>query len=81
MLYILEIASGGSTGSSTVLALDDMIERASVVCDAIDNKFSGKLITVHGGSIESSTDFGALLKEVPRLDGYIRRFFCREAAY
>ena len=64
-------SSGGSTGSSTVLALDDMIERASVVCDAIDNKFSGKLITVHGGSIESSTDFRALLKEVPRLDGYI----------
>jgi predicted TIM-barrel enzyme len=64
-------SSGGSIGSSTVLALEDMVERAGVVCEAIDNKFPGKVITVHGGSIESADNFAALLKEVPRLDGYI----------
>ena len=64
-------SSGGLIGSSTVLALDDMVERAAVVCDVLDSKFPGKLITAHGGSIESANDFRALLKEVPRLDGYI----------
>jgi predicted TIM-barrel enzyme len=64
-------SSGGSIGSSTVLALADMVDRAAVICDVLDSKFPGKLITAHGGSIESASDFRALLKEVPRLDGYI----------
>ncbi|NKB49978.1 MAG: phosphoenolpyruvate hydrolase family protein [Alphaproteobacteria bacterium] len=64
-------SSGGSIGSETVMGLDGMVERTVAICEALESRFSDRLITVHGGSIETPDDFAALLHRVPRLDGYI----------
>ena len=64
-------SSGGSIGSQSVMDLDGMVERTVVICDALADKFDERIITVHGGAIETPDDFAALLHRVPRLDGYI----------
>jgi predicted TIM-barrel enzyme len=64
-------SSGGSIGSTSVMLLDGMVERTVAICDALAECFDDRIITVHGGSIEAPDDFAALLRQVPRLDGYI----------
>ncbi len=64
-------SSGGSIGSQTVMGLDDMVGRTVAICDALASQYDDRIITVHGGAIEAPEDFAALLRQVPRLDGYI----------
>jgi len=53
------------------MGLDNMVERTVAICDALAERFGGRIVTVHGGSIETPDDFAALLRRVPCLDGYI----------
>ena len=64
-------SSGGSIGSQTGMGLDDMVARTVAIVDALAAKHDDRIITVHGGAIETPDDFAALLHQVPRLDGYI----------
>ena len=64
-------SSGGSIGSNTVLHLDEAARRASAVCDALAARHGARIVTCHGGFLESPEDFEALLKREGRLDGYV----------
>lgn len=64
-------SSGGSIGSRTVLDTDAMVDRTATICDALAGEFSDRLVTVHGGSIETPDDFAALIERAPRIDGYV----------
>jgi predicted TIM-barrel enzyme len=64
-------SSGGTIGSKTVLADDVAQRRAGAVLDALSGKFSDRIVTFHGGAIETPADFERFLKREPRLDGYV----------
>lgn len=64
-------SSGGTIGSKTVLADDVARKRAAAVIDALSAKFSDRIITCHGGSIETPADFERFLEIEPRLHGYV----------
>jgi predicted TIM-barrel enzyme len=64
-------SSGGTIGSKTVLADDVARKRVAAVIDALSAKFSDRIITCHGGSIETPADFERFLKVEPRLHGYV----------
>ncbi|MBL6958462.1 MAG: phosphoenolpyruvate hydrolase family protein [Rhodospirillales bacterium] len=64
-------SSGGTIGSSTVLGMDESIERTAKVIDVLQAKHSDLILTCHGGSIENPEDFAAFLEKEPRLDGYV----------
>jgi len=64
-------SSGGTIGSKTVLEHDAALERAAAIIDALSPKFSGLIVTCHGGSIETPADFERLLRSEPRLHGYV----------
>ena len=64
-------SSGGTIGSKTVLAEDAARKRAGSVLDALSTKFSDRIVTCHGGAIETPSDFERFLKLEPRLDGYV----------
>ncbi len=64
-------SSGGSIGSKTVMDLDDAAGRAAAVCDALAARYGDRIITCHGGAIETAGDFEALLGREGRLDGYV----------
>jgi predicted TIM-barrel enzyme len=64
-------SSGGTIGSKTVMSDDAAHARANAVIDALAPRFVGRIITCHGGGIESPKDFGRFLKAVPRLHGYV----------
>ena len=64
-------SSGGTIGSKTVLADDVARERVSCVFDALSAKFSDRIVTCHGGAIETPADFERFLKVEPRLHGYV----------
>lgn len=64
-------SSGGTIGSKTVLSEDAARTRASAVLDALSQKFSDRIITCHGGGIETPADFERFLKSEPRLHGYV----------
>ena len=64
-------SSGGTIGSKTVLAGDVAHKRVSSVLDALSAKFSDRIVTCHGGAIETPTDFERFLKVEPRLHGYV----------
>jgi len=64
-------SSGGTIGSKTVLADDVARERVSCVLDALSTKFSDRIVTCHGGAIETPADFERFLKVEPRLHGYV----------
>jgi len=64
-------SSGGTIGSKTVLADDIARKRVSAVIDALSAKFSDRIITCHGGAIETPADFERFLKVEPRLHGYV----------
>ena len=64
-------SSGGTIGSKTVLADDIARKRVAAVIDALSAKFSDRIVTCHGGSIETPADFERFLKVEPRLHGYV----------
>jgi predicted TIM-barrel enzyme len=64
-------SSGGTIGSKTVLSEDAARTRASEVIDALLPKYSDRIVTCHGGGIETPADFERFLKSEPRLHGYV----------
>lgn len=64
-------SSGGTIGSKTVLGDDASRARAGMVLDALSAKFSDRIVTCHGGAIETPADFERFLKMEPRLQGYV----------
>ncbi len=64
-------SSGGSTGSKSVMALDEAAQRAAGIFDALKSRLSDLIFTCHGGTIESAADFESLLEREPRFDGYV----------
>jgi predicted TIM-barrel enzyme len=64
-------SSGGTIGSKTVLGDDASRARAGMVLDALSTKFSDRIVTCHGGAIETPADFERFLKMEPRLQGYV----------
>jgi len=64
-------SSGGTIGSKTVLGDDATRARAGKVLDALSTKFSDRIVTCHGGAIETPADFERFLKMEPRLQGYV----------
>ena len=64
-------SSGGTIGSKTVLDHDAALGRAAAIVDALSTKFSGRIVTCHGGAIESSADFERFIQSEPRLHGYV----------
>lgn len=64
-------SSGGTIGSKSVLDYDSSLARTKSICDAVRTEYPDRIITVHGGFIETPDDFARLLKEEPRIDGYV----------
>jgi predicted TIM-barrel enzyme len=64
-------SSGGMIGSKTVLGDDVARKRTGAVIDALAAKYSDRIVTCHGGSIETPADFERFLKVEPRLHGYV----------
>lgn len=64
-------SSGGTIGSKTVLSETASHARAAAVIDALAKEFPDRIVTCHGGGIESPADFEAFLKAEPRLHGYV----------
>ncbi|MGB8435143.1 MAG: phosphoenolpyruvate hydrolase family protein [Burkholderiales bacterium] len=64
-------SSGGTIGSKTVLSEDAARARANAVIDALLPKYSDRIVTCHGGGIETPADFERFLKSEPRLHGYV----------
>ncbi len=64
-------SSGGTFGSTTVVGLDEAAKRASAVCDALAARHGERILTCHGGALETPADFEALLAREPRLHGYV----------
>jgi predicted TIM-barrel enzyme len=64
-------SSGGTIGSKSVLGHDAALGRAATIIDALSKKFSDRIVTCHGGSIEMPTDFERVLAAEPRLHGYV----------
>jgi predicted TIM-barrel enzyme len=64
-------SSGGTIGSKTVLGEDAARKRAGLLLDAVLAKFPDRIVTCHGGAIETPADFARFLKTEPRLHGYV----------
>jgi predicted TIM-barrel enzyme len=64
-------SSGGTIGSKSVLGHDAALGRAATIIDALSKKFSDRIVTCPGGSIETPTDFERFLAAEPRLHGYV----------
>ena len=64
-------SSGGTIGSTTVVGLDEAASRASAVCDALAAGHGARILTCHGGALETPGDFESLLVREPRLHGYV----------
>lgn len=64
-------SSGGTIGSKTVLEEAAAHARATAVIDALAREFPDRIVTCHGGGIESPADFERFLKAEPRLHGYV----------
>ena len=64
-------SSGGTIGSKTVLGDDASRARAGMVLDALSAKFSDRIVTCHGGAIETPADFERFQAMEPRLQGYV----------
>jgi predicted TIM-barrel enzyme len=64
-------SSGGTIGSKTVLGEDASRKRAGILLDALSAKFPDRIVTCHGGAIETPADFERFLKTEPRLHGYV----------
>jgi predicted TIM-barrel enzyme len=64
-------SSGGTIGSKTVMGHDAAFARTAAILDALATKFSDRIMTCHGGAIETAADFERFLAAEPRLDGYV----------
>jgi predicted TIM-barrel enzyme len=64
-------SSGGTIGSKTVLGFDAMLDRAAAILDALSVRFSDRIVTCHGGAIETPAHFEQVLLSEPRLHGYV----------
>lgn len=64
-------SSGGTIGSKSVLEHDEALRRAAAILDALSARFSERLVTCHGGAIETPADFARFLRAEPRLHGYV----------
>ena len=64
-------SSGGTTRSKTVLAHEAARARATAILDALAPRFSDRIVTCHGGAIETAADFARFWQAEPRLDGYV----------
>ena len=64
-------SSGGTIGSQTVMDRDASIGRVRDVIDALAGQYADRIVTCHGGAIETPEHFAAFLKAEPRLDGYV----------
>ncbi len=64
-------SSGGTIGSTDVVGLDEATTRARAVCDALAADHGDRILTCHGGALETPADFAALLAREPRLHGYV----------
>jgi predicted TIM-barrel enzyme len=53
------------------MAQNDALKRAAVVIDALAAKFPDRILTFHGGAIETPADVERFLKAEPRLHGYV----------
>jgi predicted TIM-barrel enzyme len=64
-------SSGGTIGSKTVLDDKAAAARAAAVLDALAHRFADRIVTCHGGAIETPGDVERFLAAEPRLDGYV----------
>jgi predicted TIM-barrel enzyme len=64
-------SSGGTIGSKTVLPQDAALGRAAAALDALAKKFADRIVTIHGGAIETPEDFAKFWRGEPRIDGYV----------
>lgn len=64
-------SSGGTIGSKTVLDEDISVQRTAAVLDALAARYSDRIVTCHGGAIETPGQFADFLEAEPRLDGYV----------
>ena len=71
IIVYLGNSSGGNIGSTTVTSLDEAASRAIAVCDALADRREDRILTCHGGQIETPGDFQALLAGASRLHGYV----------
>ena len=64
-------SSGGTIGSETVMNYDDAAQRVAACTDVLGNKYADRIITCHGGSIETPEHFAEFIKLAPQLHGYV----------
>ena len=64
-------SSGGTIGSETVMNYDDAAQRVALCTDVLGDKYGDRIITCHGGAIETPKHFAELIKLAPRLHGYV----------
>jgi len=62
---------GGSIGSKTVTALDDMVDLVQNIIDSVKEKKPETLVTCHGGATVTPQDVQYLLEKTKGLDGYV----------
>jgi len=64
-------SSGGTIGSETVMNYDDAAQRVALCTDVLGDKYGDRIITCHGGAIETPEHFAEFIKLAPRLHGYV----------
>jgi predicted TIM-barrel enzyme len=64
-------SSGGTIGSKTVMGHEAALARAAAVLDTLATRFADRIVTCHGGAIETPADFERFLRAEPRLHGYV----------
>lgn len=64
-------SSGGTIGSETVMNYDDAAQRVALCTDVLSDKYGDRIITCHGGAIETPEHFAEFIKLAPRLHGYV----------
>jgi len=62
---------GGTIGSETVMNYDDAAQRVALCTDVLGDKYGDRIITCHGGAIETPEHFAEFIKLAPRLHGYV----------
>jgi hypothetical protein len=63
--------SGGRRPGKDLLSGDGALGRAAKIIDALAARFPDRIVTCHGGAIESPGDFTGFLQAEPRLHGYV----------
>jgi predicted TIM-barrel enzyme len=64
-------SSGGTIGSETVMSFEDAAQRVAICTDALGSKYDDRIITCHGGAIETPAHFAEFAQLAPQLDGYV----------